>query len=390
MKRRLLLSLLLTAALLLSVPTMWSSVRSAPRVSELLRPAEQRTLMLWLISDDTGSLRLLKTLCADFERANAGVRVYLRKADASELTAPDAVLPDAVLFSVGDLSEPQRCFRVVADDCGVRSDALAAGAYRLAQYAVPLWVSPTVLAVPNAWAERPAPTARPTSASPFGLGTPLPQATPAPSESAAEAPVIPWPRVAAAVAMPDCPADVFQLMAACPLEQRGELRETLGRWETAFLRKASPKPSRKGLGDGEGGGERLTAYAANADGEAARVMTLSDYRKARQNGQELSGFALSPAFYGRALFFGACGESDDVSRLRAFLLASPKLAENDLLPMVGDALPDVSDLDGMAELLRGALVLPNAFAHGRAELQALALAAMRDGSDPVTQILRLR
>ena len=103
MRRGAVLSALLLTALLLYLwpgllKGLWTDTDN--RMAGELRPAQRRTLTLWWLPGEMGDQRCISRLCTRLEKETPGLRVFLRRADAAELTAPDALLPDAVLFAV--------------------------------------------------------------------------------------------------------------------------------------------------------------------------------------------------------------------------------------------------------------------------------------------------
>ena len=363
LRRGMLCSLLLTALLLLTLPTVRSRLFADDgRVSPRLKPARQQPLTVWLIGDRTDSLRLLRREIAAFEKQTPGARVYLRSADAGELYAEGAVRPDVVLFSPGTVLED--ALLPIAGDPPCRQDAAIAGVSAGERYALPLWYAPSVLCVPNDWiVGRPAATATATPL--FALGTPPPTSAvqPKPTEPPPE---LPWQSVAGSVAARDGVA-LAQLAAMCPASERARLTETLTpQW--------------------------------NADGKLkprgdAALLTLKAYRKALADGKPITGFALTPAASDAALFLGF---SRDSALARAFadrLLSADTqsaLDEHGLFPVRTDAPHPTGERVAreLSRLYQANLLLPNAFAHTREELDQLCRAALT--GDPIETLLRLR
>ena len=106
----LLLSLLMTAALIYLLPGIMSGLGSGDgnRMDERLRPARMRTLTVWRMPGGVNARNLLHQACADFAKQQPGVRVFLRSVTAEEWTAADAVLPDVALLATGSLNIPER------------------------------------------------------------------------------------------------------------------------------------------------------------------------------------------------------------------------------------------------------------------------------------------
>lgn len=230
---RLLGALLATAAMLALLPTLLNGLAPADtnRMDARLRPARMRTLTVWLLSGGMEDERLLNECCSAFERANAGVRVFLRTAAPGELTAAEAVLPDAVFFSTGDVPLPDKVFRPLGGVEGLVQGALASGQSAGVQWAVPLWLSPNVLSLPASWqteAAKPAPTSL------FGMPSPTPAAAAPP-----EAP--PWQQLLArgALALPEG----WRFSSYCTCARR-ICAAGCAPWRSPRPRPRHPRPSR--------------------------------------------------------------------------------------------------------------------------------------------------
>ena len=193
MRRGAVLSALLLTALLLYLwpgllKGLWTDTDN--RMAGELRPAQRRTLTLWWLPGEMGDQRCISRLCTRLEKETPGLRVFLRRADAAELTAPDALLPDAVLFGTGDVVNPEQLFLplTLSEDDGNLSSGKSGGE----TYALPLWYEENVLSVPNGWLEEngtPAVTAQPRSLLGQTAATPKPETD--------ETPSIPWRRLLA-------------------------------------------------------------------------------------------------------------------------------------------------------------------------------------------------
>ena len=140
MRRGAVLSALLLTALLLYLwpgllKGLWTDTDN--RMAGELRPAQRRTLTLWWLPGEMGDQRCISRLCTRLEKETPGLRVFLRRADAAELTAPDALLPDAVLFGTGDVVNPEQLFLplTLSEDDGNLSSGKSGGE----TYALPLW-----------------------------------------------------------------------------------------------------------------------------------------------------------------------------------------------------------------------------------------------------------
>lgn len=372
--------LLLAAALLCALPSLLVSLSSqgGERMAERLRPKTTQMLTIWLISDAAESKKHLNEQIALFEKQNAGVRVYLRRADAEELFTDGAVLPDVVLFSPGVITDPARALLPIdATHVGCASDGLTAGRSAGVQYAVPLWYAPSVLAVPSVFFPTEAiPLPSPKQSSFFDLSTPAP--TPAPnvdsdeSVSLPSADLIPWGELLESSALTAPKGiDLIQLLSMCPSAMRPALIASLTGLSSA------------------------SATSAPTPAPIACVMTLAEYQSAVAGGQSLAGFALTPACTQRVLFLGIC---KDHALSRAFLtyLFSPDsqaaLPTHSLLSAAETAAPVQGDplTRQLARQYQNGLLFPNAFEHTLQELYALCEDAFRRNQDPVETLLRLR
>ena len=223
----LLLSLLLTAALLYLLPGLMGPVDAGDdnRMDERLRPARMRTLTVWLMPGGVDDRKLLGEACAAFEKEQPGVRVFLRTVTAEEWTAEDAVLPDVALLATGSLTIPEQ---VLLPLTGMGETA-ASGRSGGTDYAVPLWLEANVLSLPAEWTSS-TPLTAPTQTPLPGLASPAPQET---EDGWLAAEDLPWRRLLepGALALPQGVA-LQQLLFLCPAQIRNELA-ALGRQEAS-------------------------------------------------------------------------------------------------------------------------------------------------------------
>lgn len=99
---------------------------------------ENRLLRIWLVGDVTGADGYLRQQAAAFEKAHGDIRVYLRTALADELAAPEAVLPDGVIFGPGAIPAPESLLVPLTGDWAISQALLRSGAWQGQQYALPL------------------------------------------------------------------------------------------------------------------------------------------------------------------------------------------------------------------------------------------------------------
>lgn len=393
MNRRtsILCSLLLTAALLVVLPSLldglsqWDGQRMAPR----LRPSKTQPLVIWLLTDPTEGGTHLSRQISLFEKQNPGVRVFLRKADATELLAKETVLPDVLLFGPGAFGEPGKALLPLALDMGLSPAALMAGQSAMVQYALPLWVAPSVLAVPASLLPLEIAPASPTPSSFFQLGTPAPQeeGTPLGQEPPLpQASEIPW----ASFLLPDVLLQpkgmaLQQLLSMCPADFRAALVEGLLRQGTDTPRPTSPPAQGKSV--------LPKGKAQTAAPPAARVLSLNACQRATAAGEALVPFPMTPAASENVLFLGLCRESEPALAFVKHLFsqeARGALSSFGLLPTV-PANPSADPLYGsLSALYANNPLLANAFEHTAQELQALCLDGFARQVDPVETLLRLR
>ena len=144
-----------------------------PRLSRLGQPpglaADDRVLLrIWVVSAPGGGQAWLKAQLRAFEKQHPQVSTWLRIVPAEELTNPDAVLPDVMLYMPGDLTAPDSLFlplsgeMLARENPLLREELLRCGRWRNQQYGLPLCWSAWVLAIDSALepgsAVTPAPT----------------------------------------------------------------------------------------------------------------------------------------------------------------------------------------------------------------------------------------
>lgn len=340
-------ALLLTAALFLAMPGILRVFQTgdANRMDERLRPPRMRTVTVWLMPGRTGDAGLISQACAAFEKAHPGVRIFLRVADAQELYGEDAVLPDAVLFDTGSVNLPEKAFLPLAG--GTESSAMQAGA----SYALPLWLSPSVLSLPQSWLSD---DARKEPSSPSLLA-----AAPPVSEERREvigAADVPWERLSEPGAL-SCPDGVAlqQLMCMSPVRLSG-------------------------------------ALSAPYQEIHAQVVPLRDHLKSIREGKMVAACLLTPAVCDRVRYAALCRDGQDARDWLAFLqegMAS-KTLDAGFIPLQPQGASAEGITQAALELFSGVHTLPNAFAHTRSELEQLCREGFERAQDPVETLLRLR
>ncbi len=371
-------ALLATAALLCAMPWLARLPADVSRVDDTLLPARLRTLTVWLMNGDVGDRRLLGELCADFEKQQKGVRVFVRMVTADELDGETAVLPDIVLFETGDILTPERYFLPLDAQAG-QSSGMHAGV----QYARPLWLAPNVLTVPASWVAGDTVSA-PKTDSLLAAATAPPTGKP----SVFTAADLPWAQIAQAgkVEMPSG-VGLQQLMYDCPASFRGRLAAaalgrlasdptpvpTGGAWSTsqpkALGASPTPMPPLEGT---------------------ARVETLAACLKRISSGEAVCACVLSMAVSSRVRYAALCRDNADA---RAFLACLQSVGQQ----AVSHSLIPIDSECGSADALISALLssyrrsmLPNAFAHTAQELNELCRDGFINVREPSETLMRLR
>ena len=371
-------ALLLTAALLCAMPGLVQPPAQQGRADERLRPAELRTLTVWLMPGDVGDRKLISQLCAAFEKERNGVRIFLRVATADEWSGDTAVLPDVALFETGDIVQPETIFLPLS------GEEESSGMFADVQRAWPLWLAPNVLSIPQSWLrESPSATIRPDSL--------LAAATAIPAEeirSVLSADDLPWGMLLqkGALAAPEG-VGWQQLLTACPAELRAQLvARVLGMGSVSAVSTPEPEDWVTTLPITRGASPTPIPQVTTP----ARVETLAQHQSRLKNGEALSAFVLSPAVSSRVRYAALCRSGEDAQAFVQFLLAHQADAlAHGLIPPGSDAQPADGLTQALLEAFRTA-ALPNAFAHTRQEIAQLCADGFARCEDPVRTLLGLR
>ena len=182
-RKRLLRAAICLSALLL---TVWMLPRLASHPLPSLTSDDRTLLRIWVISSPGGGQAWLKSQLRQFEKQHPTVSTYVRTVSAAELTAPDALMPDIVLYMPGDVTDPAVYFlplsgEMVTSDGLLREELLRCGRWQGQQYALPLCWGTWVLAIDSALEPGNTVTPAPTTL----LGHPIGSDTPAVTESPA-------------------------------------------------------------------------------------------------------------------------------------------------------------------------------------------------------------
>ena len=373
-------ALLLTAALMCAMPGI-ARMPANPRVNDSLRPPTLRTITVWLMPGDVGDRALINELCAAYEKQNRGARVFLRVVTADELYAENAVLPDVALFQTGEISQPQQVFLPLGDEFVREGSGVYAGVCR----AVPVWLAPNVLSIPQEWLASAAPHA-PRQQSLLAAAT----AEPAAEESGVlDDSHLPWAQLIrpGALETPEG-AGWQQMLAACPADLQESFRNALlgSKVETPASATSADEwctTLPKSLGASPTPMPPLTA--------SARVETLASHRRRVQQGEALKAYVPGLAVSTRVRYAAICRDGEDARTFVQLLMDSAAAAAPHGLvsPGAADGWTDALSL-ALAERYSSVCMLPNAFAHTQQELKTLCADGFARLEEPVGTLLRLR
>ena len=183
-KRRAAITALCAGILLLA---LWGVPRLTGRQAPPGLAAEERVLLrIWAVGAPGGGQAWLKEQLRAFEKQHPGTSSWLRTVPAEELTAPDVVLPDVVLYMPGDVSAPDQFFLPLSGEMTTRSsgllreELLRCGRWQNQQYGLPLCWSAWVLAIDSALEPGSAVTPAPTTLLGKPAAVPQASATPEP------------------------------------------------------------------------------------------------------------------------------------------------------------------------------------------------------------------
>lgn len=352
-------ALLVTALLMYCMPGLLTRhLGGTGRTDDRLKPAPSRTMVVWVTSWMEEDRTLISSLCSAFEKQQPGLRIFLRRVDAAELYAPDAVLPDVVLHATGDVLSPGDALLPLALPEGFAEDAVASGRSQGSLYGVPLWYSPMVFSVPKAWFNEEDGTQTQPSATDgqayFTLETPVPKVQEEPVTFAD----VPWRRLTeTGHIVSESGIGLAQLTLQCPLTIREELR-------------------------------RLTPEIRKPQTGEAAVCSLASHMAREQDNHCL---LMSPPAGQRVRYVSLCREGEDAQAFVRFLLqeeAQTAAVSAHLLPMVTTGIADNTLAAQM--ISGGEPFLPNAFQMDVAAMDQLCIQGFHKGEDPVATLLKLR
>lgn len=353
-------ALLLTALLFWLAPGLIAGhMADSGRTGESLKPPASRTMVVWVTSWQAGDRSLLSGLCSAFEKQRPGLRIYLRRADAEELHAPDAVLPDVVLHCAGEIVAPEEVLLPLAAPEVCPEGVLWSGRSRNVLYAVPLWYSPNVLCLPRSWLEA-EPESSAGEAAPqqtrayFALETPMPTAAARPLDTDN----LPWRKLTEPGCLwADSAIGFTQLMMLCPASLRQEL-------------------------------SRCAPCLTEPPKEAAVIRSLQSHLAAQDGRIPL---ALPTVTSLRVRYASLTGESEDAAAFLNYLCTAAEAAgEQHLAHTCGGAKAKEELLWQTLVLAQEGLLLPNAFAIPQQGIEELCLEDFTAAADPVATLLKLR
>lgn len=165
----------LTLTVLLGLHFFAPDASSTPPLKDT---AQRQLLRIWSVSSIGGSEAWLKKQLQRFEKQYPGVMTYLRTVSPEDLTDPDAVLPDLVLYTPGTLTQPQMLFLPLDDVPLLREELLQCGQAQGVQYGLPLCWGAYVLCIDSRVDTAPAATPAPTTL--LGRAAPTPEVSSTP------------------------------------------------------------------------------------------------------------------------------------------------------------------------------------------------------------------
>lgn len=138
-------------AILLTVLLLWLGLRVKPAQESLPgnENAQRHLLRIWICSSPGGGESWLRSCLKGWEKQHPEVMTFLRSVSAAELDREDAVLPDILLYTPGDVTAPEAHFAPLTGIDGLREPLLRAGRWRGQQYGLPLCYAGYALAISN-------------------------------------------------------------------------------------------------------------------------------------------------------------------------------------------------------------------------------------------------
>ena len=340
-------ALLCLAALLLAAALGWLLLHTAVHSPAALSGGQERTLLrIWTVSAVGGGESWLKEQLRLFERKHPGVMTYLRAVSPDELTNPEAVLPDLVLYTPGTFAAPEEYFAPLAAPGALREPLLRCGRWKGQQYGLPLCWGGYVLCIDGALEPEGASTPAPTTL----LGRPA--ATP---EASASPQSYPYEAAMAAAVPLAAPGGCGTLALCCLLEQslRPPLPEGFASPAEVYAAFRSRSCASAVLTTGQL--TALTSLASSGKGFAYRVMVpgqvitdqiwlgsvirgaedsaapeLLAFLTGREAQQGLSSQGLYPALSGLTLYFSGAEGAIEAAAARSLTAVNAYVSPADV------------------------------------------------------------
>jgi hypothetical protein len=370
--RRLAILVFLCLTLLMGLifPEVWErAVNREDALPPGISAPETRLLRVWLIAENLSASSWLKRQAARFEDEQGGVCVYLRTARPQELSQPDSVLPDLIVFGPGAIKNPESLFLPLMGEFPLADGAMRAGRWQTQQYAVPICMDGYVLvfdpALTGAAAATPAPTPL------LGIGG-APSSTPAKDMANSFDDLL---ASLAKIPRGKNTAYDFQCAAGMPLM----LFSSLCGGKTSFPPGSLPSSF--------GTASRDTVYGDFLSSRCRAAMLPS--RHLRSLASQNKPFALMMTPLNATDMYLAAGvikgEGRDLALKYMMMLLSPEgqqdLYQNSLMAVsqavsLYGADPVLNQVEGS---FKGDLILPNAFAYDEQGLKNVSLSVFTNG-----------
>lgn len=137
------------AALLATGLLLWLGLLAKP-VKESLpgnEASQRRLVRIWVCSSPGGGESWLRACLKGWEKQHPEVMTFLRSVSPEELEREDAVLPDILLYTPGDITAPETYMTPLTGIASLRESLLRAGRWRGQQYGLPLCYAGYALAI---------------------------------------------------------------------------------------------------------------------------------------------------------------------------------------------------------------------------------------------------
>lgn len=132
--------LMILVALAATGVVLWLALMARP-VPEALpggQAAQRHLVRIWVCSSVGGGESWLRSCLKKWEKQHPEVMTFLRSVTVEEISRDGAVLPDILLYTPGDVTEPEKLFSALGGLSGLREQLLRAGHWQGKQYGLPL------------------------------------------------------------------------------------------------------------------------------------------------------------------------------------------------------------------------------------------------------------